>query len=242
MLTVAGGMGLSFLAGTLSTLSPCVLPLLPILIGSAVANDRRGPLALALGLGLSFTLAGVALASLGLYLGFDQGWIQRAAAAMLVIFGVMLVSRRVESRFALATAGLSRAGDALVQRIEIGGFGGQFALGLVLGLVWAPCVGPTLGAAVTLASQRQRLGEVTLVMLVFGIGAALPLAVLGTVSRRTMLRCRGKLQTLGSSGKHLFGIMMIVLGIAVLSGADKAVEARLVQWSPAWLTDLTTRY
>ena len=91
--------------------------------------------------------------------------------------------------------------DALSRRIPFDGLPGQFALGFFLRLVWAPCVGPTLGAAVSLASQGHALGQVALVMLLFGIGAALPLALLGTLSREAMLRVRGKLMEVGSTGK-----------------------------------------
>lgn len=241
-MTDLGTLGLSFLAGLLSVLSPCVLPLLPILIGSALASHRHGPLVLALGLGLSFTLAGVVLASLGLYLGFDQGWLRRVAAILLLLFGVLLLSTALQQRFAVATSGLSRAGDELSRRISIQGLPGQFALGAVLGLVWSPCVGPTLGVAVTLASQRQGLGQVTLVMLVFGIGAALPLAMLGKVSRDVMMHSRASLARVGTYGKYLLGAFMIVIGISILAGLDKGIESHLVQWSPEWLTDLTTRF
>jgi cytochrome c-type biogenesis protein len=242
MYAEVGTLGLSFLAGVLSTLSPCVLPLLPILIGSAITNHRRGPLALALGLGLSFTLAGAALASLGLFLGLNQGWLRTGAAGVLVFLGAVLISTSLQTRFAAATAPVGTAGNALSRRIRFDGLRGQFALGFLLGLVWAPCVGPTLGAAVTLASQRHALGEVALVMFVFGIGAALPLALLGTLSREAMLRMRGKLTKVATTGKYVLGILMIAVGASILAGFDRGLEARLVQWSPDWLTDLTTRY
>ncbi|MEO5764281.1 MAG: cytochrome c biogenesis CcdA family protein [Casimicrobiaceae bacterium] len=242
MIAAAGTLSLSFVAGLLSTLSPCVLPLLPIVIGSAASHHRRGPLALALGLGLSFTLAGIVLSSLGLYLGFNQGWLRNVAAVVLVLFGVVLLSAGLQRRFASATGALATAGDALSQRIRLDGVAGQFALGLVLGLVWAPCVGPTLGAAVTLASQGQALGEVAPIMLVFGIGAALPLAAFGMLSREALLRLRVKMQGFGAAGKYVLGVLLIGVGTAILAGADKPLEARLVEWSPAWLTELTTRF
>ena len=122
------------------------------------------------------------------------------------------------------------------------GYSGQFALGFVLGLIWSPCVGPTLGAAVTLASQSQALGRVTLVMLVFGIGAALPLALVGTLSREATLGIRGNLLDIGYFGKYVLGVLLIVTGLAILTGIDKGLESALVQWSPDWLTELTTRY
>jgi cytochrome c biogenesis protein CcdA len=113
---------------------------------------------------------------------------------------------------------------------------------LLLGLVWAPCVGPTLGAASLLASQGQNLGQGALVMALFGVGAALPLAAVGAVSRRVFAGARGGLLRIGSYGKLGFGMLMIVLGALLLSGWDRSLENALVELSPAWLTELTTRF
>ena len=84
------------------------------------------------------------------------------------------------------------------------------------------------------------MGQVTLIMIVFGIGAALPLALLGTLSREAMLRIRGKLVKVGSTGKYVLGVLMIAIGASILTGVDNRLEAHLVQWSPDWLTGLTT--
>ena len=83
---------------------------------------------------------------------------------------------------------LEAIGDRWLRRVRVEGLGGQLAVGLLLGLVWAPCVGPTLGAAATLASQGRDLGQVAVLMTVFGIGAGLPLVIIGTLSRRRICR------------------------------------------------------
>jgi cytochrome c biogenesis protein CcdA len=231
---------LALAAGGLSTLSPCVLPLLPILLASAVAAHRLGPYALAGGLALSFTVVGVFVASLGTALGLDQGVFRLIAAGLLIAFGVVLLSARLQERFAVATSGLSGAGNSLLARVSLDGLSGQFVLGLLLGIVWSPCVGPTLGAAVTLASQGQSLGQVTLLMALFGIGAGAPLVALGLVSRSAMAKVRGKLLAAGKFGKQVLGGVMLLLGLLILSGADKRFEAWVLQAAPEWLVRLTT--
>lgn len=231
---------LALAAGSLSTLSPCVLPLLPILLASAVAAHRLGPYALAGGLALSFTVVGVFVASLGVALGLDQGVFRLIAAGLLIAFGVVLLSARLQERFAVATSGLSGAGNSLLAKVSLDGLSGQFILGLLLGIVWSPCVGPTLGAAVTLASQGQNLGQVTLLMALFGIGAGIPLIALGLVSRGAMARVRGKMLSAGKIGKQALGGVMLLLGILILSGADKLFEAWVLQSAPDWLVRLTT--
>jgi cytochrome c biogenesis protein CcdA len=232
--------GLSFVAGSLSTLSPCVLPLVPILLGSAVTAHALGPIALAAGLMLSFTVIGVAVASLGAALGLDPSLFRNIASVLLVAFGVLLLSAKLQERFAVAASGVSGAGQGLLAGLTIDGLSGQFILGLLLGIVWSPCVGPTLGATITLASQGQSLAQVTLLMALFGLGAGLPLIALGFVSRQAMTRIRTRLLTAGQFGKQALGTVMLALGLAILTGTDKLFEAWALNAAPAWLIELTT--
>jgi cytochrome c-type biogenesis protein len=120
--------------------------------------------------------------------------------------------------------------------------GGPFGLGLLMGAIWAPCVGPTLGAASVMAAQGENLLAVTLTMILFGIGSALPLLILGFLSREVLMRWRGHMLSLGGSMKTLLGVLLVLTGFLVLSGYDKQAEAFLVETSPDWLTELTTRF
>ncbi|MGH6779261.1 MAG: cytochrome c biogenesis protein CcdA, partial [Bradyrhizobium sp.] len=108
--------------------------------------------------------------------------------------------------------------------------------------VWSPCVGPTLGAASLLAAQGRELPQVALIMVAFGVGAGLPLIVLGLLSRATLMRLRGRLVAAGKLGKALLGVAFILIGAAIISGADRRVETALVNASPQWLTQLTTSF
>lgn len=237
-----GSYGLGFLAGLLSTLSPCVLPIIPILLSSATNAHRRAPLALAAGLALSYALIGSTLAWAGSNLDVDGSVFRLVGAGLLGALGLVLMSGGLQQRFASATSGLGNVGNDLLARLKLDGLWGQFAIGLVLGVVWSPCVGPTLGAAVVLASQGSQLPQVVLLMGIFGIGASLPIVALAYVSRNTMLKLRGKLMQAGKSGKLILGAIMVTLAALILSGADKPIESWLVDHSPAWLTQLTTRF
>ncbi|MFA5083449.1 MAG: cytochrome c biogenesis protein CcdA, partial [Hydrogenophilaceae bacterium] len=147
---------------------------------------------------------------------------------------------RLQERFALATSGLSGAGQNLLARVSLDGLSGQFILGLLLGVVWSPCVGPTLGAAITLASQGQDLARVTVAMALFGLGAGLPLVLIGLVSRQALGKVRGRLLSAGKLGKQVLGGVMLALGLLILSGADKLFETWVLQVAPEWLVNLTT--
>lgn len=233
---------LAFAAGLLSILSPCVLPLVPIVLGVAVSAHRLGAFALAAGLAASFTLLGLLLAVAGFGLGIDAGLFRVVAAAIMIAFGVVLVIPSWQAQLAVAGGPVSSWADRRFGGFAASGLAGQFAIGLLLGAVWSPCVGPTLGAASLLASQGRDLPQVALTMAVFGVGAALPLAALGLLSRATLMRVRSRLMSAGTLGKALLGAVFILIGASIVSGADKRIEAALVDFSPQWLTQLTTSF
>ena len=237
-----GSYGFGFLAGLLSTLSPCVLPIIPILLGSATNAPPRAPLALAGGLAISYAVIGTTLAWAGSALGIDTSIFRNFGAVILGFLGLVLISESLQQRFASVTSGIGEAGNNLISRVKLDGLEGQFAIGLVLGVVWSPCVGPTLGAAILLASQGAQLPQVALLMGIFGLGAALPVVALAYVSRSAMMKIRGRLMQAGKAGKTILGTIMIALAVMIFSGADKPLETWLVDQSPAWLTKLTNRF
>jgi len=237
-----GSVILAFAAGVLSILSPCVLPILPIVLGAAASEHRWGPVALAAGLAVSFVLIGLFVATIGYSIGLDTDRLRSLAALLMIAVGVILLVPRFQTQFALAGAPLANWSDRHFASSARSGLAGQVSVGLLLGAVWAPCVGPTLGAASILAAQGRDLGEVTATMLAFGFGAALPLALLGLLSREAVLRWRTRLMAGGARAKAAFAVVLVAIGVLVLTGVDKRVETSLVDHSPGWLTDLTTRF
>lgn len=232
----------ALLAGIFSTLSPCVLPLIPIVLATAASQHRRGPLALALGLALSFTTVGLFIATIGFSIGLDAGVFRGVAGVILLALGVVLVLPALQARAAVAAGPLGNWTEQRFGSVAGTGLGGQFAVGLLLGVIWSPCVGPTLGAASLMAARGENLGQVALTMLAFGIGAALPLLLLGLISREALMRWRGRLLNAGSQGKQLLGASLILVGLFILTGLDKQAETALVAASPDWLTNLTTGF
>jgi cytochrome c-type biogenesis protein len=167
-------LSLAFLAGVLSMLSPCVLPLVPIVLGTALSQHRLGPADLAAGLALSFVAIGLFVALFGFAIGLDSGFFRAVGAVTLFAVGMAMVVPNLSTKLAAAAG---PAGNWAEQ--QFGGFSGvglwgQFGVGLLLGMVGSPCVGPTLGAASVLAAQGKDLGQVAGTMAMFGIGSALP--------------------------------------------------------------------
>jgi len=236
-----GSVVLAFLAGALSILSPCVLPILPVVLGAAASEHKWGPVALAGGLTLSFVALGLFVSTVGYSIGLDAELFRYVAAALIVVLGAVLVFPGLQFRFAMASGPIANWADQRFAPLRRNGLSGQFWIGVLLGAVWSPCVGPTLGAASLLAAQGRDLPQVALAMFAFGVGAALPLLTLGTFSREFLSRSRNHLLSAGHGAKMALGLLFVAMGALVLSGLDKTVETALVNASPQWLTDLTTR-
>jgi cytochrome c biogenesis protein CcdA len=202
----------------LSTLSPCVLPLIPMVLGAAVGKHRHGPVVLAGGLAVSFVTIGMFIATIGYALGLDAGSFRIIGAVLLMAIGLALLVPTLQTQF-----------------------------------------------AVVAVPNRQSF-QVPLVMTAFGVGAALPLLflhysfdmwmartypsipferyadLLGLLSREAMVAWRGRLLNAGKTGKMALGGLLLALGLMIASGLAKRIETFLVDLSPAWLTELTTRF
>jgi cytochrome c-type biogenesis protein len=237
-----GGLALSYAAGALSTLSPCVLPLLPILLASAVQQHVVGPLALALGLAGSFAGTGLFAASLGLSLGIDTSTLRVAAAILMLAIGIVLLVPALQEALTQRMALVTGWTGGLLQRLPSNSVGAQFLLGVVLGMVWSPCAGPMLGAAIGLAAQRETMVQAAVVMTIFGLGAATPLVALAYGSRQVVLSRRDRLRRVSIVAKPVMGMAIGAVGFFVLTGLDKTVETYLTNAMPEWLLDVTTRY
>jgi len=233
-----GACFLGFAAGALGTLSPCVLPLLPLVVAGAVERHRLGPLVLAAGLAASATTIGFAVALLGFAL--DRDVVRVAAGALLLVVGAVLLIARLDVALARATTPLAARAAALLPRLGPRGLAGQAVVGALLGALWTPCGGPTLGGAIGLAAQRRSLGAAAAVMAAYSVGAVVPVLLLAYGSRRLVAR-PDRLARVMRVGKPAGGALLVLVGVLSVTGADKALEARLLDVMPAWLVDLTTR-
>lgn len=237
-----GSATLAFVAGLVTILNPCVLPLIPILIGSALSKSKLGPLALAAGLVTSFTLFGFTVIAFGYSIGLNEQLVRIFAGALLIIAGAVLLVPRAQSALSAAAAPISNFGNQRLAKLGGDGAGGQFAIGLLLGIVWAPCVGPTLGVAIAAASQGESLASSFLIFLIFGLGVATSILIFAYGSRKALGERRKTMAVLAKYGKPLFGIALLLVGLMVVSGLDKAIETALLNVLPQGLLEFTTRF
>jgi len=233
-------LGLSLVAGSLTTLSPCVFPILPLVIGGAVQANRLAPLAMGLGMAISFALIGVLLGALGPALGIDSDSVRLFGAWLLITFGLVMLVPALNRRFTEWMLPIASSANAASARLDGGSLSGALLLGGVLGLVWSPCSGPLLASALTLVASEGGALRGGTVLGLFGIGAAIPLITVAYASRRGFSAARGWVLARIDGIKKAFGVLILLTGLAILSGADKWLETQVVSLLPdAWVQATT---
>ena len=237
-----GDILIAFVAGGLTVLNPCVLPILPIIFATAVSKHRYGPLALAAGLTVSFVAIVLFVNAVGFWVGLDADKFRIVGAVILILASAVLLVPPLQVQLAAAAGPVANWTQRRFGGLEGAGWQGQFGIGLVLGLVWSPCTGPTLGAAIGLASQGESLASVAVVLIAFGIGTAIPLLALGLLSRAALMRWRDKLMSFSRVGRYVLGGALLVVGLLIVTGLDRQIETFWLENGPNWLNDLTVRY
>lgn len=231
-----GELALGLAAGGLTTLSPCVFPLLPLVVGGSLQGHRAGPLAMGLGMTLSFALIGLVLGLAGPALGIDGDSIRHAGGWLLLALGVVMLVPALGDRFSHWMTPLASSADKLSSRLNAGSLAGALGLGALLGLVWSPCSGPLLAATLTLVASEGGALRGTLILGAFGLGAATPLTLAAYASRAGFGRARQLVLTNAQAMKRAFGLLLVALGAAILAGWDKRLEALIVNRLPdAWV-------
>lgn len=233
-------LGLSLLAGSLTTLSPCVFPILPLVIGGAVQANRLAPVAMGIGMAVSFALIGILLGALGPALDIDPESVRIFGAWLLISFGLVMLVPALNQRFTAWMVPIASSANAASTRLDGSSLSGAFLLGGVLGLVWSPCSGPLLASALTLVASEGGAVKGGVILGLFGIGAAIPLVGVAYASRQGFSAARGWVLQRIDLIKKSFGVLILLTGVAILSGADKWLEARVLRLLPdAWISATT---
>lgn len=227
----------AFLSGMVTIAAPCIWPILPIVLSAGATGGRRRPIGIVTGLVVSFTVVTLALASLVRVLPIDPESLRLLAVVVIGLLGVSLLVPGIGARLEAAVSRLSGRFGSISSEGE--GFGGGFVAGLALGVVWSPCAGPILAAVATLAATRAVSFEAALVTIAFGVGIAIPLYLFAILGRklfsanRFLRRYTGRIQ-------QAFGAIMILAALAIWSGYDKTLQAKILDLFPNYGSFLNT--
>lgn len=232
-----------YFAGLLTLINPCVLPVLPIVLAGAINANRFGPVALAAGMSVSFVALGLGISIFGRAIGLDAEYIAQAGAVLMIGFGLVLLVPRLNALFSTATSGFAAQADGLDRRIArghpSGELRGQFLGGALLGAVWSPCVGPTLGGAISLASQGQSVAWAGAIMVAFSAGVSTVILALGYGARSALQRRQAVMRRIAQRSKPIMGVVFIAVGTMILLRWHHIVEGWLLDVLPYWLTDFS---
>ncbi|MBY0533056.1 MAG: sulfite exporter TauE/SafE family protein [Xanthobacteraceae bacterium] len=234
-------LALAFFAGTLTVINPCILPLLPIVVAAAFANGKLGAAALLGGLVAGFATLGILVNATGALFGVSEAVLRDAVAILLLIFAAVLLIPALERRFSNLVAPVGAAGANLAARASNYGIAGQFLVGLLLGAIWAPCSGPSVGAALSLAAQAGGYFTAALRMTAFALGAALVLFLVA-IGTRSLADRSGGVARIAPYVKKIAGGAFLLVGAMMLTGFDKIAEAWLLDFMPDWLVAFTTNF
>jgi cytochrome c biogenesis protein CcdA/thiol-disulfide isomerase/thioredoxin len=222
----------AFLAGVLTILSPCILPVVPLVLGTASGGGRARPLGIVAGLAISFTLFSVVLASTLIALGVTTDKLRWVAVLALAGFGLALLVPALGRSMEAGLAPLARLGARMTGGANRrGDFAGGLVLGAGIGLIWAPCTGPIMGAVLALAATGGASPVTAAVALAYATGAGVPLLLIGYGSRALVARLRGAARRNGV--QRAFGGLMLLACLAILFNLDLRAQDAVANALPA---------
>jgi cytochrome c biogenesis protein CcdA len=217
----------SILAGVVTVLSPCVLPILPVLVGRSLQSHRYGPVALIVGLVSGFAVAGSLLGISASWLTGLANVLRYGAIVLLLLLGILLLFPILSDRL-FSYLPIQRWTK---ERSRIG-LWGEFWLGTQLGLVWTPCAGPVLGGILVLAAVHHQVAGTFGLLLAYGFGAALPLLAIAYGGRKLTRRLLG-LQRHSSMLQKIGGAIVILTALSMLLGWDVQIQLWLAPFFPS---------
>lgn len=224
---------LAIVAGFLTVGAPCILPVLPILLGTTVGNKTKSrPLAIAVGFVVTFAIAGLTLSFITTNLGLMPDALRKTAIVLLGIFALFLLWPRPFELLTGRLSGLmSKAGQISRQAGE-GSLGG-FVLGVMLGLIWTPCAGPILGSILTLVATSADLSRAAILLTAYAIGAGIPMLLIGYGSQYLTTRIAG-IAKYARVLQQVFGVLILFLAVAMYFQYDLLLQAKLLDLFPGW--------
>lgn len=214
-------------AGALTIGAPCILPLLPILLGASVGKQSKTrPLFIALGFIVTFSITGLTLSYLVTNLNISPDRLRDVAVVALGIFGLFMIWPTPFERLTTHLSAYINKANQTAQAAGTGNFGG-FVLGVMLGVIWTPCAGPVLGSILTLIATQTDLARASILLIAYAVGAGLPMLVIAYGGQLVTTRVRS-LARYSTRIQQIFGLLILGLAVAMFFQYDLILQAKLL--------------
>lgn len=210
--------GLAFLEGLALIASPCILPVLPLVLAASVEGGKRRPYGIIIGFVLAFSLFALASRKIVLALGIDLDVVKNASLVLLALFGLVLLSAKLSEKFSAMTQGAANFGNNLASGGRDGLLSG-IGIGALIGLVWTPCAGPILAAVLVQVIRQQSDLAGNLIIVSFAIGAGVPMLIIALTGRKIMNKL-GFLARHAEAVRRGFGVLILLSVAYIASGVD----------------------
>lgn len=223
----------AFLAGIVTVLSPCVLPVLPALLAAGGGKGHLRPLGIICGLIFSFTFFTLTLTTMVYLTGVSPDFLRYIAIGLIAIFGLLMIFPALGEKFAEATSGIANLGQSVQEKSKWfgSGFWSGFILGIALGLVWTPCAGPILAAITTLVATSAVTWFTFLITLAYSLGAAVPMFLIIYGGKKIINSSKG-LSKYAELIRKGFGVLMILGALAIAFQYDVKFQQIAIQYVP----------
>lgn len=230
-------LGFAFLAGIVTMLSPCILPLLPIILSGSTVGGKKYPFGVVTGFVTSFTLFTLFLSTIVRLTGLPSEFLRYLSIVIILIFGLVLVIPQLYTYYEILVSKLISGGGSTQGEKPKVGFGGGFLVGISLGLVWTPCVGPILASVIALALSGVVTGTAFFVTLAYSLGTALPMLLIMYGGRGIIGKVPWLTRNLGRI-QRLFGVLLILVALAIGFNLDRQFQVYFLRVFPNYGTGL----
>ncbi|MFC1616333.1 cytochrome c biogenesis protein DipZ [Patescibacteria group bacterium] len=228
----------SFIAGVVTILSPCILPLLPIILSSSANQGKKHPLGVIVGFILSFTFFTLFLSIIVNLTGISSDFLRNISVIVILLFGLILVIPALQRYFEIFASKIaSKASNT--DRVYNPGFVSGIFVGISLGLVWTPCVGPILASVISLAITGTVTGSAFLIILAYSLGTAIPMLIIMFSGQQLFTKIPFLLKNLGKIQK-LFGVLMIIVAVSIFFNYDRIFQTYILEKFPNYGLGLTS--
>lgn len=211
-------LSLSFLEGLALIASPCILPVLPLVLAGSIEGGRKRPFGIIIGFVSAFTLFALLSRQLVMAFHLDLNTIKYISLTFLLLFGFVLISEKLSAKFSSLTAGFANIGSHLSTHAKEG-FGSGILIGILIGLVWTPCAGPILAAVLVQIIREQSDLQALFLIAAFTLGAGVPMLIISLIGKRVIGKF-GYFTRHADTLRKSFGVIIILAVMFIASGWD----------------------